>query len=99
MRIFDTHCHLGLLYEDPVSQIRAIDEAKRGLALDKDKTKHKTQATKELTYIYLALDWKSPYNQYSEFERHEESLNDSGLTEEEFNDPIFREACRKYRRL
>ena len=40
MRIFDTHCHLGLLYEDPVSQIRAIDEAKRGLALDKDKTKH-----------------------------------------------------------
>lgn len=67
--------------------------------LDKDKTKHKTQATKELTYIYLALDWKSPYNQYSEFERHEESLNDSGLTEEEFNDPIFREACRKYRRL
>ena len=39
MRIFDTHCHLGLLYEDPVSQIRAIDEAKRGLALDKDKTK------------------------------------------------------------
>lgn len=29
MRVFDTHCHLGLLYEDPVSQIRAIDEAKR----------------------------------------------------------------------
>ncbi len=29
MRIFDTHCHLALLYEDPVSQIRAIDEAKR----------------------------------------------------------------------
>ncbi len=29
MRIFDTHCHLALLYEDPISQIRAIDEAKR----------------------------------------------------------------------
>jgi hypothetical protein len=30
--------------------------------LDKDKTKDKEQATKELTYIYLALDWKSPYS-------------------------------------
>lgn len=29
MKLFDTHCHLALLYEDPVSQIRAIDEAKR----------------------------------------------------------------------
>lgn len=67
--------------------------------LDRDKTKNKEQATKELTYIYLAIDWKSPYSQYSEYERHEEALNDSGLTEEEFNNPTFREACRKYRSL
>jgi hypothetical protein len=26
-------------------------------------------------------------------------LSDSGLTEEEFNNPVFREACRKYRNL
>lgn len=67
--------------------------------LDRDKTKTKTKVTKELTYIYLAIDWKSPYNQYSEYERHDEAINDSGLTEAEFNDPIFREACRKYRNL
>lgn len=67
--------------------------------LDRDKTKTKTRATKELTYIYLALDWKSPYCDYLEQERHEEALSDSGLTEEQFNDPIFREACRKYRKL
>lgn len=67
--------------------------------LDRDKTKAKTRATKELTYIYLALDWKSPYCDYLEQERHEEALSDSGLTEEQFNDPIFREACRKYRKL
>ena len=60
--------------------------------LDRDKTKTKTRATKELTYIYLALDWKSPYSNYLEQERHEEALADSGLTEEQFNDPIFREA-------
>lgn len=66
---------------------------------NRDKTKTKTRLIKELSYIYLAIDWKSPYNQYSEHERHEEALIDSGLTEEEFNDPIFREACRKYRAL
>ena len=54
---------------------------------DKDKSKDKSQAFKELTYIYLALDWKSPYSQYTELERHEEALRDSGLTEEEFNNP------------
>lgn len=67
--------------------------------LDRDKTKFKERATKELTYIYLAIDWKSPYSQFYELERHEEALSDSGITEEEFNDPIFREACRKYRAL
>ena len=67
--------------------------------VDRDKTKGKQKATRELTYIWLALDYKSIYNQYTEFERHEEALSDSGLTEEEFNDPIFREACRKYRTL
>ena len=67
--------------------------------LNKDQSKDKKLAFKELTYIYLALDWKSPYSQYTELERHEEALRDSGLTEEEFNNPVFREACRKYRTL
>ena len=66
---------------------------------DRDKSKNKTRLWKELTYIYLAIDWKSLYNQYSEQERHVEALSDSGITEEEFNDPMFREACRKYKAL
>ena len=66
---------------------------------DRDKSKNKTRLWKELTYIYLAIDWKSLYNQYSEQERHQESLSDSGITEEEFNGPLFREACRKYKAL
>ena len=66
---------------------------------DRDKTKNKTRLWKELTYIYLAIDWKSLYNQYSEQERHQEALSDSGITETEFNDPLFREACRKYKAL
>lgn len=59
----------------------------------------KERAFKELTYIFLALDYKSIYSQYTEYERHEEALSDSGITEEMFNDPLFREACRKYRSL
>lgn len=55
------------------------------------------RAFKEFAYIWLAIDWKSIYSNYTEQERHEEALKDSGLTEEEFNDPIFRAACRKYR--
>ena len=66
---------------------------------DRDKTKNKSRLWKELTYIYLAIDWKSLYNQYSEQERHQEALADSGITEEEFNDTLFREACRKYKAL
>ena len=32
---------------------------------DRDKTKNKSKLWKELTYIYLAIDWKSLYSQYS----------------------------------
>lgn len=65
-----------------------------------DKTgKFHLRAFREFTYIYLALDWQSVYSAYSEQERHQEAMKDASLTEEEFNDPLFREACRKYRAI
>lgn len=66
---------------------------------DRDTTKFKTKVYRELTYIWLALDWKSIYSEYNELERHEESLKDSKLTKEEFDDEDFRAACRKYREI
>lgn len=57
------------------------------------------RAFREFTYIWLALDWKSPYSDLSEQERHQEALLDSKISEEEFNNPEFRAACRKYRSL
>lgn len=57
------------------------------------------RAYKEFSYIWLAIDWRSPYSDYAEQERHIEALRDSGITEEEFNNPEFRAACRKYRAL
>lgn len=58
--------------------------------------KLKTKAFKEFKYIYLFFDWESPYFQYSEQERHKESLLDSKLTDSEFKDSLFLEACKKY---
>ena len=57
------------------------------------------RAFREFTYIWLAIDWKSPYSDISEQKRHKEALEDSQLTEEEFNNPEFRAACRKYREI
>ena len=54
---------------------------------------------RELTYIYLALHWHSLYSDISQGERHEAALKDSQLTDEEFNDPVFREACRKFQEM
>lgn len=66
----------------------------------KDKTGEKRErAYRELKYIYLAIDWRSPYNQYMASEKHEMSLIDADLTLEEFDDPVFRSACRKYQSL
>ena len=65
-----------------------------------DKTgKHKLRAFREFTYIYLALDWQSPYADFAERERHELSLQDARMTDEEFNNPEFRAACRKFREI
>lgn len=49
--------------------------------------------------MYLMIDWQSHYSQFSEAERNEAAKQDSGITEEEFNDPVFRAACRKYREI
>lgn len=57
------------------------------------------RAFREFTYIWLALDWSSIYADYDEQERHESALQDAGLTEEEWNNPEFRAACRKYREI
>ena len=59
----------------------------------------KLRAFREMTYIYLAIDWKSLYSGYSEQERHQAAIKDAEITEEEWNDPTFRAACRKYRNI
>lgn len=87
------------------TDILLVKEFSDLIALNRNKCKEDPKGTsllkafKEFTYIQLALCWKSPYADYDEQTRHQEALRDSGLTEEEFNDPLFRAACRKYRAL
>lgn len=57
------------------------------------------RAFREFTYIWLAICWKSIYSEYDEQERHREALKDANMTEEEFNNPEFRAACRKFRNI
>lgn len=65
-----------------------------------DKTgKYREKAFREFQYIYLFLDWESPYFNLADQLRHEAALEDSSLTKEEFDDPLFRAACRKYEEI
>lgn len=57
------------------------------------------RAFREFTYIWLAICWKSIYSDYDEQERHQAALQDARMTEEEFNNPEFRAACRKFREI
>lgn len=61
-----------------------------------DKTgKKRLRAFKEFKFIYLFFDWEGPYFQYTEQDKHAEAMKDSGLSDEEFDDPKFRMACQK----
>lgn len=82
-----------------IDEFAALMENKRNICKQDKTGEQHLLAFKEFTYIWLAIDWGSFYSDYSEQERHESALKDSGLTEEQFNDPKFRAACRKYRSL
>jgi hypothetical protein len=92
LNVFDYDQRTGAVILNS-ADLALIDEFRTLIKRDKDR------ADREFTYIYLAIDWKSPYSGYSELERHEAALQDAHITEEEWNDPSFRAACRKYRAL
>ena len=82
-----------------VTEFKNLMESKRNICKEDKTGKLGLRAFREFTYIWLAIDWRSIYADYTELDRHEEALRDSGITEEEFADPVFRAACRKYQQL
>lgn len=82
-----------------IRELESLLDPKRNITKTDKTGKNKTRAFKEFKYIYLFFDWGSPYFAFAEQDKHKESLLDSGLTDQEFDDPVFREACRKYNDL
>lgn len=82
-----------------VKEFAALMDNKRNKCKDDPKGEYKLRAFREFTYIYLALHWNSPYKDYLERDRHDAAIEDARLTEDEFNDPEFRAACRKFKSL
>lgn len=82
-----------------VSQFKALLDPKRNKSATDKTGINKERAFKEFAYIYLMQDWESPYSNIPEQDRHLAAMIDSGLTDTEFEDPTFREACRKYDEL
>ena len=81
------------------SEFEALLEPQRNACAEDITGQYKLRAFKEFKYIHLMLNWKSPYADYPEQDRHLVSMKDSKLTEAEFNDDIFRAACRKFKEI
>ena len=82
-----------------IKEFAALWNEDRNKCKEDPKGIKRLRAYREFAYIYLALDYKSPYFEYLEQEKHQAAMEDSGLTEKEFNDETFRAACRKYRAI
>lgn len=82
-----------------ISEFAKLYEPERNKCKGDKKGENRLRARREFTYIWLKMNKKSPYSQYTEQEAHQEALKDAGLTQEEFDDPDFRAACRKYLKL
>lgn len=79
-----------------VKEFEALWDLDRNKCSEDPTGKKRLRVWKEFKYIWLFVDWKSPYQQYLEMEKHKAALDDSGLSEEEWDDQVFRAAVRKY---
>lgn len=79
-----------------VKEFAKLWDKKRNICKEDKTGEKRLKAYKELTYIYLTLDFKSPYFKYTEQDKHEAALEDSGLTEDDLKNDDFRAAYHKY---
>jgi len=82
-----------------VKEFAKLWEPERNKCKEDKKGELRLRAYKEFTYIYLVLDFKSPYFKYLERDKHEAALADSGLDESDLQDEDFLAAFRKYREI
>lgn len=82
-----------------VKEFAKLWEPERNKCKEDKKGEQRIRAYKEFTYIYLVLDFKSPYFKYLEKDKHEAALADSGLDEKDLKDEDFLAAYHKYQEM
>lgn len=82
-----------------VKEFAKLWEPERNKCKEDKKGEKRIRAFKEFTYIYLVLDFKSPYFKYLEKDKHEAALADSGLEESDLKDEDFLNAYHKYKEI
>lgn len=82
-----------------IKEFKDLWDIERNKCAEDKKGTLRIKAFKEFTYIYLMLDYKSPYFTFLEQHKHEAALVDSGLTEDDLLDPLFIKAINKYKEL
>lgn len=82
-----------------VKEFKALLEPKRNKTKTDPTGENQELAQKEFTYMFLYLDWESPYFKHPEEDKQLAAFEDSGLTEANLDDPLFRAACNKYNEL
>ena len=66
-----------------VREFAELIECKRNICKEDSKGTKGLRAFREFTYIWLAINWKSPYSDYAEQERHQEALKDAKIKKED----------------
>lgn len=82
-----------------IKEFKALVEKTRNITKDDRKGEFGLLAQKEFAFMYLYIDWESPYFKFPEEDRLQSSIEDSQLTNDEMQDPLFLAACEKYEDL
>lgn len=82
-----------------VKEFKALFDLSRCKVPGDAKGVTKMRAQKELVFIYLMYDWKTPYSEYSTIEKLEAAVLDSGIDKAWIEDSTLKAACQKYQDL
>jgi hypothetical protein len=93
MGLFELHNHLVVIRPESlvIPEMMAV--------WDRDKTKEKSKAYKELAYIYFMVDYKSPYNVYPDDIREQKVREDFVKDDSWKPDRLILTAAAKYEEL
>ena len=91
MRLFDYEKGKLILSKPEILLVKEFKQV-----YDSDKSKGKELAFKYFAYLYLTKDWSSPYRNFTEQQRKEAAMKDTGLSEKEVTQDFILEAQNYY---